>query len=296
MYAFKSYAFVLVKGSPIQRNALLAVGSNCSFKHKTYKETFNIGSLCLDVESNVYFVELFDIAMLKAFSIIKSMSKNEFISLLREYIDAEEIYIKEISNIHRCLEIIDRLKKLIELINSIENWNDDQRVISQLAEILLVWDKTSNKFEESCEDTTDDDSRYIPIKIFIRKGLFLPAMKNIGGKVFPPGCYVIDSNDDATIYHELAHAAMAVNRKKGALEGCRWMEEAFAEYLMGIKLGFGKCTESWCELDVYVAWNYLKNMDEDGKTKDIEKLLRMWLSSSKVGYFCCKVLEIRKSI
>lgn len=176
--------------------------------------------------------------------------------------------------------------------------------LAEIIELLHSWDRIMAELMDR-----PNDAPCPPLKRFLRDGFFNPHTLEYKGRIYPAGCYILselDSRGQArsvvakmlhssslhTRLHELAHAAMAVNREKGSVVGCRWMEEAFAEYLMGSKLGFNQCRPSRCELDVYLVWQYLMTLD----TLRVEVLLNRWLSAQPLCAFCADVQRMRESV
>jgi len=248
---------------------------------------FHLNSRGLNVNCNVFEIPPDDIALLQAEKLENHLGMAGIARKAREYLKAAEDHIEEnCPEECPCRTITDMMDSHIEDLILKE-----PQTTGELAKWLKRWDGMSRELESCVENHCESKC---PIHVFIRQGLFNPEKKQVNGKVFPPGCYVSEEADDkeATTYHELAHAAMAVHRENGAIEGCRWLEEGFAEFLMGTELGMDRCRENWSELDVYMSWKYIDSLS----TQKAEELLQKWLASAQPEAFCDEVRALRNHI
>lgn len=146
-----------------------------------------------------------------------------------------------------------------------------------------------------------------PVVTFLRDGFFLPRQVYVGGVIYPAGCYIADepprertaaekeeyNSSPAGIVrlHELAHAAMALRRLKREVEGCPWMDEAWANYLVGSKLGWYCPRPERLEYEMHLGWKYLYSP----RVRAGEILVR-WQDPQSDGPFCEDVRKLRRLV
>lgn len=252
---------------------------------------FSVGQTSLPVTCNVFEVSRQDLHLLQTEKLIQRLGLSGIQSKAEKHVRAARQHIdhncpEECS----CMGLVDSLEEQAQRIAQFNRGSMDQ-----LTECLEQWDAMSRELQDCVRNHCESPC---PIHTFLRDGLFHPGQIQVGNKQFPPGCYIdatlSGQEKDLTQFHELAHAAMAVNRQKGAITGCRWMEEGFAEFLMGAKLGnpLGRCRESWCELDVYMSWAYIDSLPRN----EVEDLLRRWLQPADPRDFCEDVRQLRRFI
>lgn len=291
------------------------------------EETFVLGGITLSVRSNVYLVDrgvMRDLALLRAlgasgdprqaveriFARLGAMLEKATDRVLGARLDSEN----EVGS-----EVLRRLHELRQRVE--ECWRSMaersvEGMLAELPELLEWWDRQVREIQREWESTgrwiVDESGQErpsqaaLPLRAFVRTGMFLPRPRKLpDGREFSAGCYVLveeRSEEDVkrTRAHELAHAAMAVRRSEGALHGCRWLEEGFADYLAAVRihgrdeawLGLEK---SWTELDIYCSWTYLLALDAQGGEK-VEELLQRYLDDAKPKDFCKDVRKLRRTI
>lgn len=182
--------------------------------------------------------------------------------------------------------VFDQLRKIVA------QFSPD--TVEQAIEVLHQWDQHSAELRRFF-------SKYCcpPIVTLLRDSFFLPHRYTYEGKDYPAGCYVLDerkpgrTKDEASAVrahcgHELAHAAIAVNRCDGAVEGCPWMEEAMADII----LGWGLNESDRPEYEMHLGWKYLDSLT----IREFDGLLARWLDPRFGMGSCDDVRKMRKYV
>ncbi len=253
---------------------------------KVMNHTFRAGLKQITVESNVFVLPepaYEDVVMRIKFT---GVGKNRVGKVKeRMKLTIQDLYIYFDSN-----ERLSHDDRLIGLFNELENLMDsltpDIKYLKEWDDLMDEIDGIAHRLELTCP----------PIYYFIRPGFFLGQPINSDSGSLVAGCYVKDdANDkDNTIMHELAHAAMNVSMEEGAVAGCRWVDEAFAEYFAQLETGFLPTLLSGCEGDVYMVWTTLADLHINGSAIEIERLLEKVLSPNLPTDICPEVLKLRQ--
>lgn len=254
---------------------------------KTYE--FNVGHKMIEAVSNIftipenhYNVISTRVVLDKGSCFIQYQMQQTIYRIEKKYYSTR--YGNYISDFE---DMIINLKKITKYIVKHNN------SLEVLVDLLKEWDETIFKLAKIFKRL---ELFPLPGLSYIRNGFFLQnSITDSIGRI-QAGCYVKQSEEDIkkTVIHELAHAAMALNREANAVAGCRWLEEGFAEFFAQKDRDFMKTILSSSEGDVYIVWTALADMFKNGQENEVENILEKWLNPNIPTNLCPIVLKLRE--
>jgi len=290
------------QGDPVSEGSLTKPPNSHIGLHSIESYTFSIGKMTLPVECNVFSMAQSELDRIRTHLLIGQKGAKGVANIMEDVLNKWGSYIPELKNIMDCSQF--PLSIILENIGEWEIIRDEIQNLHipelEALPLLRRWDRIGNIVLDAAltaasrfgSSELDENLQVLPIYQFLRSGFFLPQPTSMGQDILPPGCYILNDSfsQEGTLRHELAHAAMATHRKKGALVGCRWMEEGFAQYFQSQVPG--QRPNGWGEYDVYEVWKYFESLPE----AKIAKHLETYLSKNQVCAHCDLVKEMRSHV